>query len=95
MDHKDKVKRILEHLEVETPEVHIERGHGYRIVAEVVSPSFEMMSEGERQRLVWSKLLDELDDDEQRAIDTVFTNSPSEHQEVMAGSNLLPSDFDA
>ncbi len=87
MDAREKVKRVLEQLEVESPQVNIEPGNRYRAVFEVVSPSFERMSEGERQRLVWSKILDELDGNEQEVIDTVFTNSPSEHDEVMTGSN--------
>jgi acid stress-induced BolA-like protein IbaG/YrbA len=92
MEFKEKVKRILEQLEVETPVVTIEPGNGYRVVAEVVSPSFDAMDEGERQMIVWSKLLDELADHEQSGIDTIFTNSPSEHQELMSGSNPLETD---
>ncbi len=95
MDLKVKVKQVLERLEVESPQVNIEPGNSYRAVFEVVSPSFEAMSEGERQRLVWSKILDELDGNEQEVIDTVFTNSPREHEDVMAGSAPLATDTEA
>jgi acid stress-induced BolA-like protein IbaG/YrbA len=92
VDMKEKVRKILERLDVDRPQVNLEPGPGYRIVAEVVSPSFAKMTEGERQRLVWSKLLDELDDDERQAIDTVFTNSPAEHEEAISGSDTPASE---
>jgi acid stress-induced BolA-like protein IbaG/YrbA len=94
VDFKEKLKRILEQLEVESPVVTIEPGNGYRVVAVVVSPSFETMDEGERQRIVWEKLLDELADHEHSRIDTIFTTSPSEHRELMAGSSQLATDIE-
>jgi hypothetical protein len=85
VDVKQKLREVFGRLDVERPEVHFEPGPPYRIVAEVVSPSFERMDEGERQLLVWSAILDELTDVEQRDIDTVFTHSPAEHEAIFSG----------
>ena len=78
MDIKEKVKNILERLDIAEPEVKILDEFGYRVVALVVSKSFEGMPDGDRQHLVWGKLLDELTDREQEWVEFVFTKAPSE-----------------
>ncbi len=78
MNIKEKVKEILTRLDVTDPEVRILDEPGYRVVALVVSRSFEKMSDGDRQHLVWGKLLDELTDREQEWVEFVFTKAPSE-----------------
>jgi acid stress-induced BolA-like protein IbaG/YrbA len=75
---KEKVKQILQQLAIADPQVKILEESGSRVLAEVVSSSFEGMDQGERQRLVWSKLLDELGDDQSRWVEFVFTDAPSE-----------------
>ena len=74
---KEKVKRILEQLDIIDPIVTIIDQPGVRILVQVVSPSFESMDEGERQSLVWGKLLDNLPDHESRWVEVVFTDSPA------------------
>jgi hypothetical protein len=78
MDIKEKVRQALLRLDVVDPEVRIIDEPGYRVVALVVSSSFEQMSDGDRQHLVWGKLLDELTDREQGWVEFVFTKAPSE-----------------
>jgi hypothetical protein len=81
---EEKVKKLLEGLEIVKPEVRIIDHYGLRILAQVVSPSFETMDEGDRQVLVWGKLLDELPDRESRMVEFVYTDSPSEIEEAEA-----------
>ncbi len=89
MNYEKKIRRIFEELEVDHPEVIIHQGDGYRVEVVVISPSFAAMDEGDRQSLVWSKILNELTDEEQGSIDTVFTFSPAEHEAIISGS-ILP-----
>lgn len=81
---EEKVKRLLEGLDLAAPRIKILDHHGLKILAQVVSPSFETMDEGDRQRLVWGKLLDELPDRESRMVEFVYTDSPSEIEQEEA-----------
>jgi acid stress-induced BolA-like protein IbaG/YrbA len=84
MDMKERVKRILEQLELNNPQVSILEVSGAGILAQVVSDSFQGMEDWERQRLVWSKLLEDLGDDKSRWVEFVFTDTPSELAEANA-----------
>ncbi len=75
---KERVKQILEQFNVIDPKVDILENRGLRILAAVVSPSYEEMEEGERQAMVWGKLPDELGDQESRWVEFVYTDSPGE-----------------
>jgi acid stress-induced BolA-like protein IbaG/YrbA len=79
MDIKEKVKQVLLRLDVVDPEVRILDGFGYRVVALVISSSFEGMPDGDRQHMVWGKLLDSLTEREQAWVEFVFTKAPSEY----------------
>jgi hypothetical protein len=61
MEFRDKVKKVLEEIELPGLEVEIESEEMGRVVAEVLSPAFETMDEYDRQLLVWGKLLERLD----------------------------------
>jgi acid stress-induced BolA-like protein IbaG/YrbA len=87
MDMKERVKSILEQLEVDNPQVTILEASGAGILAQVVSDSFQGMEDWERQRLVWSKLLETLGDDRSRWVEFVFTDTPSELAEAEAAAN--------
>jgi acid stress-induced BolA-like protein IbaG/YrbA len=78
MNIKEKVRQILMSLDVIDPEVKILDEYGHRVVALVVSNSFEGMSDGDRQHLVLGKLLDELTNKELDWVEFVFTKAPSE-----------------
>jgi acid stress-induced BolA-like protein IbaG/YrbA len=80
MEFKDKVKKALEGLSLSALEVEIEPDSGTRVVAVVTSDEFEGMDEGERQHLVWKKLLEELDPYEQTRVEFVHTMAPSEYE---------------
>jgi sRNA-binding regulator protein Hfq len=75
---QDKVKMALKDLPLSGLEVEIEPANGLRVVAVVTSPDFEIMDEGKRQHLVWKKLIESLDDDEQTLVEFVHTMAPSE-----------------
>ena len=55
----EKVKSVLEKLQLRGVEVEIEPDTGFKVVVVVTSDDFEEMDEGERQQLVWMKLLEE------------------------------------
>jgi acid stress-induced BolA-like protein IbaG/YrbA len=74
----EKIKRVLEGLNLRGLEVEIEPDTGSRVVAVVTSEEFESMDEADRQQLVWMKLLEELDDYEQSRVEFVHTMAPSE-----------------
>jgi acid stress-induced BolA-like protein IbaG/YrbA len=78
MDIKEKVRQALMSLDVADPEVRFLDEYGYRVVALVVSPSFEGMSDGDRQHMVWGRLLNELTRRELEWVEFVFTKAPSE-----------------
>jgi hypothetical protein len=82
MDFKERVRKVLEGLEVEDPKVSILDTRGSKVLASVVSPSFETMDEGERQALVWGRLIDELGDYDSRWVEFVYTDSPTEVAEA-------------
>ena len=65
MRFRDKVKKVLEEIELPDLEVEIESEERGRVVAEVLSTAFEKMPDYERQDMVWGKLLERLDDYEQ------------------------------
>ena len=78
MDIKEKIKNVLMDLDVADPEVKMLDEYGYRAVAVLVSKTFEGMPDGDRQHLVWRKLLEDLTDREQEWVEFVFTKAPSE-----------------
>jgi hypothetical protein len=80
MRFRNKVKKVLEEIELPNLEVEIESEEFGRVVAEVLSPAFETMPEYERQELVWGKLLERLDDYEQTRVEFVHTTAPSERE---------------
>jgi acid stress-induced BolA-like protein IbaG/YrbA len=78
MNIENKVKKALEELPLTGLEVEIEPANGFKVVAVVTSSDFETMDEGERQHMVWKKLLERLDDYEQTLVEFVHTMAPSE-----------------
>lgn len=50
----------------------------YQYFGELVSPDFEAMNDGQRQRLVWDRILALLDYRDQERVAFVYTNAPSE-----------------
>jgi len=78
MKFKEKVKKVLKELELPGESVEIEPSGGLSVVAVVVSDAFETMDEGERQHLVWKKLIEKLDPYEQTLVEFVHTMAPSE-----------------
>jgi acid stress-induced BolA-like protein IbaG/YrbA len=87
MDLKEKVKKVLEELDLADLEVRILENRGTRVLVAVISPAFESMDEGERQEMVWGKLLDDLPDHESRRVEFVFTDTPRELAEAKAAAN--------
>jgi acid stress-induced BolA-like protein IbaG/YrbA len=75
---QEKVKKVLEELSLSGLAVEIEPDDGFKVVAVVTSNDFETMDEGERQHLVWKKLIQSLDENEQALVEFVHTMAPSE-----------------
>ncbi len=75
---QDKVKKVLEELPLSGLAVEIEPDNGFKVVAVVTSNDFETMDEGERQHIVWKKLIQRLDEHEQALVEFVHTMAPSE-----------------
>jgi hypothetical protein len=75
---QEEVKKALEELPLAGLAVEIEPDSGFRVVAVVTSNDFESMDEGERQHMVWKKLLERQDDYEQTLVEFVHTMAPSE-----------------
>jgi acid stress-induced BolA-like protein IbaG/YrbA len=75
---QEKVKKVLEELPLSGLSVEIEPDNGFKVVAVVTAKEFETMDEGERQFLVWKKLIESLDDYEQTLVEFVHTMAPSE-----------------
>src|SRR4051812_30946209 len=75
---KAKVKKALEGMDLVDPVVKILENRGSRVLASVVSPSFEAMDEADRQSMVWGRLIDELGDHDSRLVEFVYTDSPLE-----------------
>lgn len=65
-----------------TIEVDEERG---RFIAVVVSPQFEGMDQGERQHIVWQRVIDALNAEDSVAVEFIFTYSPSEKSRLDRG----------
>jgi hypothetical protein len=74
----DKVKRALGELPLSGLAVEIEPEDGFKVVAVVTADEFEKMDEGERQHLVWKKLIQSLNPYEQTLVEFVHTMAPSE-----------------
>ncbi len=84
MDIKERVKKVLEGLDLADLQVRILENRGTRVLVSVVSSSFEEIDEGHRQRMVWGRLINELGDYDSRRVEFVFTDSPSEIAEANA-----------
>ena len=78
----EKLKAVLGELEKEGRlkgmKVEVEPSGGGRFVADVPSPSFADIPEELHQELVWGKILEKLDDSEQRRVEFVFTPTPED-----------------
>jgi acid stress-induced BolA-like protein IbaG/YrbA len=84
MDIKERVKRVLEGLDLVDSEVKIPENRGTRVLAAVISPSFEAMEEADRRSMIWGQLIDELGDYDSRRVESIFTATPREVAEDIA-----------
>ncbi len=50
----------------------------YKCFADIISETFEGMDEAERQAIAWGRILETLDDEDQRRIEFMYTDAPSE-----------------
>lgn len=73
-----KLKTVLSNLPVKIDGVRVAPSNSYLVVAWIVSPSYETMDEAERQAMVWNHIHRALDDNEQRRVEFVYTDAPSE-----------------
>lgn len=73
----ERLQRSLQDV-LETPKVTAIEGDRFMMLGFVISPTFEGMDEGERQRIVWDRALRTFDPDEQVRIEFIYTDAPSE-----------------
>ena len=74
---RERLKRALAG-ELGDAEVAAEIGEFRKLLGWVISPRFELMDEGERQKIIWLAILDEFSPAEQDGIEFVYTDAPSE-----------------
>jgi stress-induced morphogen len=79
-DFEDRFLECLASLELDEPRIQVYPASigKYKYFGAIISKTFEGMNEAARQRLVWQRILDTLDDSDQRRVEFVYTNSPSE-----------------
>ncbi len=63
---------------LESPQIEVKEGDPYRYLVNVISPTFEGMEDFDRQRIVWRRVYETIDEEEHRWIEFIFTNSPSD-----------------
>ncbi|HZW30628.1 MAG TPA: hypothetical protein VFF52_07980 [Isosphaeraceae bacterium] len=84
MTFPEKLTAALKELETEDQlkdlKVEVIPSGGYRFVVIVTSPSFEDIPDYIRQEMVWGKVLERLDNYEQRSVEFIDTPSPSDEQ---------------
>ena len=88
MTFPEKLTEVFKELEKEHQlkelSIEINPTSGGRFVAIVTSESFEEIPDYLRQELVWGKVLEKLDDYDQRLVEFIYTPSPSEEREEAA-----------
>ena len=75
-------------------EVVVDVGEGdfSKLLVYVTSPTFEDMDEGQQQRLVWGRVLQDLNPEDQGRIEFIYTQAPSE---FVVPDIQWPSDWNA
>jgi hypothetical protein len=63
---------------IREPEVIVQPGDFSMVLVSVVSPTFEGMDEGDRQEIVWQRVLDDFEAADQKRIEFIYTDAPSE-----------------
>lgn len=88
-----KLFRVLEKLALDSPRVRAfdAPGSAYSVMAQVVSPDYELMDEADRQAMVWRLIHKELTTDEQRRVEFVYTDAPSELEDGGHEQQATPS----
>ena len=89
MDIEERVVQVLKGLDLVEPEIKIFDSHGSRILAAVISPSFEGMDDADRQSMIWGQLIDELGDYDSRQVGYVITSTPQEVAESVARAHAI------
>jgi stress-induced morphogen len=56
-------------------------GRSSQALITLVSPTFEGMSDGARQEMVWDQILKSLSEEDQERIEFIYTKAPSELKE--------------
>ena len=95
MDIESRVREALQKLDLIDLEIRFLNNRGTRVLVSVISPGFVEMDEGERQELVWGKLLDELGDYDSRRVEFVFTDTPKEIDQAKAEVNAAETEANA
>lgn len=86
IDFEDRFLECLKGLELDEPKIRAyPAGPGkYKYFGVVISRTFEGMNEADRQEIVWRRILDTLDDADQRRVEFVYTDAPSERPDEIS-----------
>jgi hypothetical protein len=76
MTAQERVRDVLQSLPLERPEIYVVPAESGRLIATVVSESFDGMDEAERQERVWDAMLRQMTPLERSGVEFVFTISP-------------------
>ena len=82
----DRLEECLLAVEVSRPVVRVFPADSgkYQYFGSLVSPDFEGLIEGQRQRLIWDSILKRLSDFDQTRVAFIYTDAPSELPEAIS-----------
>lgn len=78
MSIEDQVKKAIAALGLVAPIINLETDATGAVVAEVISATFDTMTEEERQTRVWDAITHDLSEEEILQVEYVFTRTPQE-----------------
>jgi hypothetical protein len=84
---EEKLKKSLEGY-LQSPDISAIPGDLTTVLGVIVSPSFEGLDEGERQEIVWDRVLKTFNEDERRQVEFLYTNAPSEVEPIEEPSDV-------
>ena len=88
-----KLKTVLADLPIQVDLVKVAPSNAFLVIAQIVSPNYEGMDEAERQSMVWNHIHRALDDEEQRRVEFVYTDAPSELEELVENHPTAKQDL--
>jgi hypothetical protein len=70
------------------PRVEVFEGDFHEILVRILSSSFDLMDENERQVTVWKRMFADFDSRDRKLVKFIFTDSPTEFEEAFGKERL-------